>query len=67
MAVKWATMVYEVTPAKALVLYIVCHDINVELVFKVTILAIGVDARVSSMREEHLDSVFTIFYIYYAT
>ena len=51
----------EVTAVETLVRYIVCHDTNVELVFKVTVLPIGADARVSSVREEHLDSVCTIF------
>ena len=67
MAVQWATIVYEVTPAEILVWYIVCHDSDVELVFKVTVVPIGADARVSSMREELEDSVCTIFCIYYAT
>ena len=67
MAVQWATMVYEVTAAETLVRYIVCHDTYAELVFKVTVMPIGADARISSIREEDLDSVCTIFYIYYAT
>ena len=61
MAVQWATMVYEVTAVETLVRYIVCHDTYAELVFRVTILPIGADAGVSSVREEHLDSVCTIF------
>ena len=60
-------MVYEVTPAETLVRYIICHDMDAELVFKVTVLPIGADARVSVVREEHEDSVCTIFHIYYAT
>ena len=65
MAVQWAIIVYEVTAVESLVRYIVCHDIDAELVFKVTVLPIGVDARVSSVRQEHLDSVCTIFQVYY--
>ena len=67
MAVQWATIVYEVTIAETLVRYIVCYDTNAELVFKVTVLPIGADARVSSVREEDEDSVCSIFHIYYAT
>ena len=52
---------YEVTTAETLVRYIVCHDIDAELVFKVTVLPIRADARISSIQEEHLDSVCTIF------
>ena len=54
-------MVYEVTTAETLVRYIACHDTDAELVFKVVVLPIGADARVSSVREAHLDSVCIIF------
>ena len=67
MVVQWATLVYEVTTVEILVRYIVCHDIDAELVFKIMVLPIGTDARVSFVREEHLDSVCTIFRVYYAT
>ena len=67
MVVQWATMVYTVTPTETLVRYIVCHDADAELVFKVTVLPMGADARVTSMREEHEDSVCTIFHVYYTT
>ena len=60
-------MVYEVTPAETLVRYIVYHDADAELVFKVNVLSIWANARVSSVREEHEDSVCSIFRIYYAT
>ena len=61
MAVHWATMVYEVTTVETLLRYIACHGINAELVFKVMVLPIGAYASVSSVREEPLDSVCTIF------
>ena len=67
MAVQWASMVYKVTPAETQVRYIMCHDADAELVFKVTVVPIGADARVSSVREEHKDSVYSIFCITYAT
>ena len=60
-------MVYEVTPEETQVRYVVCHDADAELVFKVTVLPIGADTRISSMREEHEDSVYSIFRITYAT
>ena len=67
MVVQWASMVYEVTPVETSVRYVVCHDADAELVFKVTVLPIGADARVSSVQEEHEDSVFSIFHVTYAT
>ena len=67
MAVQWATMIYEVTPTETLVRYIMCYDLNAELVFKVTIVPIGANARVFSVREEFEDSVCTIFCIHYIT
>ena len=67
MAVQWATMVYEVTAIETLVRYIIYHDIEAELVFKVTVLPIGGDAHVLSVREKHLDNVCTIFRVYYVT
>ena len=60
-------MIYEVTPAETLVRYIVCHDADTELVFKVIVLPKRADARVLSVREEHEDSVCSIFQICYAT
>ena len=67
MAMYWATMVYEVLPAETSVRYVICHDADAELVFKVTVLPIGADARISSVREEHEDIVYSIFRITYAT
>ena len=67
MAVQWATIVYEVTSAETPVRYIICHDADAELVFEVIVLPIGADAWVSAVREEHEDSVCSIFRIYYAT
>ena len=57
MAEQWATMVYEVILEETLVRYIICHDSDVELVFKVTVLPIGVDAQVLSVREVRTVSV----------
>ena len=67
MVVQWASMVYEVTPEETQVRYVICHDADAELVFKVMVISIGADARVSSMREEHEDSVYSIFHITYTT
>ena len=57
MAVYWATIVYEVAAAETTVRYVVCHDADADVVFKVSVVPIGVDARISSVREEHEDSV----------
>ena len=67
MAIQWASMVYEITPEETQVRYVVYHDADAELVFKVTVILIGADARVSSVREEHEDSVYSIFCVTYAT
>ena len=67
MAVQWASMVYEVSPEETQVRYVVCHDPDAELVFKVTVVPIRADARVSSVRKEHEDSVYSIFRVTYAT
>ena len=60
-------MVYEISAAKTQVCYVVSHDADADLVFKVTVLPIGADARISSVREEHEDSVYSIFRITFAT
>ena len=60
-------MVYEVSAAETSVRFVVCHDADADLVFKVSVVPIGADARVSSMREEHEDSVHSIFRVNYAT
>ena len=67
MAVFWASMVYEISAAETQVRYVVSHDADADLVFKVTVLPIGADARISSVREEHEDSVYSIFCITFAT
>ena len=67
MAVQWASMVYKVTPTETSVQYVVCHNADAELVFKVTAVPIRADARVSFVREEHEDSVYSIFRVTYAT
>ena len=67
MAVQWASIMYEVSPAETQIRYVVCYDADAELVFKVTVVPIRADARVSSMREEHENSVYSIFRITYAT
>ena len=67
MAVHWATIVYEVSAAETTMQYIVYHDADTNVVFKVSVVPIGVDARISSVREEHEDSVHSIFRVTYAT
>ena len=67
MAVYWVTMVYEVVAAEATVRYVVCHDADADVVFKVSVVPIGADARISSVRKEHEDNVHSIFYVTYAT
>ena len=67
MSVYWASMVYEVSAAETQVRYVVNHDADADLVFKVMVLPIGADARISLVREEHEDSVYSIFRITYAT
>ena len=44
MAVQWASMVYDVSPAETSVRYVVCHDDDAKLVFKVIVVPIGADA-----------------------
>ena len=67
MAVYRVTMVYEVYAAETTVRYVVCHDADAEVAFKVSMVPIGADARISSAREEHEDSVHSIFCVTYAT
>ena len=67
MVVYWATIVYEVVAAETTVRYMVCHDVDADVVFKVSEIPIGADARISSVREEHEDSIHSIFGVTYAT
>ena len=67
MAVQWASIVYEVTHAETQVRYVLYHNADAELVFKVMVMPIGADARFSSVREEHEDNVYSIFRVTYAT
>ena len=67
MAVYWTTMVYEVSGAEISVRHVISHDADAELAFKISVVPIGVDVWVSVVREEHEDSIHTIFRITHAT
>ena len=67
MAVYWTTMVYEVSGAETSIRHVICHDADAKLAFKVSVVPIGVDVRVSAVREEREDSVHTVFHVTHAT
>ena len=67
MAVYWTTMVYEVSGAEMSIRHVISHDADAELAFKVSVVPIGADVRVSAVREERDDSVHTIFRVTHAT
>ena len=54
MAVYWTTMVYKVSAAETSVRHVVCHDADAELAFKISVVPIGADVRVSTVREERV-------------
>ena len=54
-------MTYEVTESKTLVKYTVCHDVDIDLTFRVIVDPIGASIHMSMIREEHLDSIYTTF------
>ena len=64
MVVQWTTMTYEVSEIEERV---ICHDIDAEFVFKVTVEPIGVDVRITFVREEYLNYVCTIVRVGYDT
>ena len=67
MAVYWATMVYEITEVDILVRYIVHHDSDVEVVFRIMVQPIRAEVLLSAICEDHLDGVCMTFCILYAT
>ena len=67
MVVYWTTIVYEVLGAETSVRHVICHDADAKLAFKISVVPIGADVRVSAVREECEDSVHTIFRITHAT
>ena len=52
-------MTYEVTMTETLVKYIICHDVDIELAFKVGVEPIGAFVCIYVIRENYLDSVCT--------
>ena len=50
-------MTYEVTKVETLVKYIVCHDVDAELTFRVYVEPIGAFVRLSVIREEYMGDV----------
>ena len=67
MIIQWTTMTYEVTEVETLVKYTVCHHVDTDLTFRVTIEPIRVSIRLSAIQEEHLDSICTTFIVFYGT
>ena len=67
MAVQWTTMTYEFSEIQTRVKYVIYHNTDAEFVFRVTVEPIGVDVRIKSIREEYLDSVYTIIRVSYDT
>ena len=67
MAVYWTTMVYEVSAVETSVRHVICHNADAELAFKVSVVPIGADVRISAVREEREDSVHTVFRVTHAT
>ena len=67
MAVYWTTMVYEVSAGETSIRHVISHDADAELAFKVSVVPIGADVRVSAVREERDNSVHTIFRVTHAT
>ena len=67
MDIYWSTMVYEITEAETLVRYIVHHDTDAELMFRIMVQPIGAEVSLSAIREEHLDSICMTFRVLYAT
>ena len=67
MAVYCTTMVYEVYGAETSIRHVICHDADAELAFKVSVIPIGADVRISAVREEREDSVHTVFRVTHAT
>ena len=67
MVVYWTTMVYEVSGAETSVRHVICHNADAELAFKILVVLIGADVRVSAVREEREDSVYTVFRVTHAT
>ena len=67
MAVQWTTMKYEVTEAESLVKYTVCHNVDANLTFKVTMEPIRASVRMFTIKEEHLNSICTTFRVFNET
>ena len=60
-------MTYEVSEIETRVKYVICHDIDAELAFRVVVEPIRVDVRISVVIEEYMDSVCTIIRVTYDT
>ena len=60
-------MTYAVTETETLVKYTTYHDIDACLTFCVTVEPIGTSIRLSAIKEEHLDILYTNFRVFYDT
>ena len=45
----------------------ICHDVDAELAFKVTVKPIGASVQLSIVRDDYLDSVCTTINVFYKT
>ena len=55
------------TGAETSIRHVISHDADAELAFKVSVVPIGADVRVSAVREEREDSIHTVFCVTHAT
>ena len=59
MVVEWTTMTIEAIATKAIVRYIICHDQDAELSFRVTVEPMGASVHISVIREDYMGNMCT--------
>ena len=57
-------IIYEVTEVETLMKYVICHDVDVEMTFRVTVEPIGASVCLSVIREDYLDDICTIIQVF---
>ena len=60
-------MTFEATYFETIVKYIICHDHNVELAFKVTIEPIGALVHITVIQDNYFRDLCTVVRVYHVT
>ena len=67
MAVEWTIITFEMTSSETIVRYIMCHDHDAELAFRVTVEPMGASMCIAVIREDYTGDLCIVVRVYHIT